>query len=310
MSESESKPPFNILCLDGGGAKGFYSLGFLRELESAVGSNLCGHFQAIYGTSTGAIIATLLASGRTVSEVLELYKQYVPAILGARGARKKSAKLKAAADKLYDGLEWGGFKPYVGVVATNWTHERPLVFKSSVDQAYGMKSTFVPGFGCKVSDAVRASCSATPYFKPVILELQNDGVVEARDGGFCANNPSLLAVSDALGPLRIEADRIRLLSLGVGHYPAPYAGWFKRRMLRYTMASMLEKTLSVSANTTEIQTKQLMGSISHVRVSERFSSPNLTMDFLESNVDRLGLLVQKGRDSYSSRERDVAGLWR
>lgn len=305
MSDALPTSRFNILCLDGGGAKGFYTLGFLRELEAAIGVPLASHFHAIYGTSTGAIIASLIALGKSAVETLKLYEDNVPAILGESTASGKSAKLKEVADKLYQEFQWADFKTRIGIVATNWTRERPLLFKNQIDAAHGMKATFIPGFGCTISEAVRASCSATPFFQPCMLELKNDGKIEARDGGFCANNPSIFALSDALNPLGIAPGQIRLLTLGVGHYPEPKRSWFRRRIQKLAPVHILQKTLNVSANTTEIQVKLLLPQVPHVRVSDRFESPELAMDFLESNLGRLNLLVQKGRDSFSSRETEL-----
>jgi patatin-like phospholipase/acyl hydrolase len=61
-----------ILSLDGGGAKGFYSLGVLKEVEALVGCRLYERFDLIFGTSTGAIIAALIALGHTVDEIHDL----------------------------------------------------------------------------------------------------------------------------------------------------------------------------------------------------------------------------------------------
>ena len=301
---------YRILCLDGGGAKGFYTLGFLRELEASLGVLLSVHFHAIYGTSTGAIIASLLALGKSAVETLALYEKNVPSILGAWGAANKTAKLKLVADQLYKGVQWSDFKTRIGIVATNWTREKPLIFKNQIDAAYGMKATFLPGFGCTVADAVRASCSATPFFEPCILDLKNDGKIEARDGGFCANNPSLFAASDALNPFGIPPKDIRLLSLGVGHYPEPKRSWIGRKIRKLPPVHILQKTLNVSANTTEIQTKLLLPQVPHIRVSDRYESPELAMDFLESDVGRLNLLVQKGRESFAARENEIHNFWR
>ena len=57
-------PPsrYRILSLDGGGAKGFYTLGVLKEIEAMLGQRLCDRFDLIFGTSTGAIIAALLSA--------------------------------------------------------------------------------------------------------------------------------------------------------------------------------------------------------------------------------------------------------
>jgi patatin-like phospholipase/acyl hydrolase len=46
--------PFRILSLDGGGAKGFYTLGVLKEIEALVQRPLHEAFGLIFGTSTGA----------------------------------------------------------------------------------------------------------------------------------------------------------------------------------------------------------------------------------------------------------------
>src|SRR5205085_12684236 len=64
---------FRILTLDGGGAKGVYTLGVLREVEALIGRRMCEEFNLIYGTSTGAIIAALLGLGKSIEEVTKLY---------------------------------------------------------------------------------------------------------------------------------------------------------------------------------------------------------------------------------------------
>lgn len=309
MTETSASAKFNILCLDGGGAKGFYSLGFLREFEAHVGMPLSSYFHAIYGTSTGAIIASLLGLGKSVAEVLQLYEDNVPKILGANCRAAKSAALKVAAEEFYKDVEWSSFKTLIGIVATNWTHERPLVFKSQASAAYSMKPTFLPGFGCSIADAVRASCSATPFFEPCMLTLKNDGSIEARDGGFCANNPSLIALSDALNALHVAPENIRLLTLGVGHYPEPRRNWFMRRVQKIAPVHILQRTLNVSSNTIELQTKLLVPQVKHIRVSDRFESPELALDFLESDLRKLNLLVQKGRECFSKKEPEIKTLF-
>jgi patatin-like phospholipase/acyl hydrolase len=64
MAEFSKDKPYKILSLDGGGAKGFYTLGVLREIEGMTKAPLCETFDLIFGTSTGAIIAALLALGK------------------------------------------------------------------------------------------------------------------------------------------------------------------------------------------------------------------------------------------------------
>lgn len=57
----EKGPGCSILALDGGGSKGIYTLGVLKEVEAIAPAPLHKCFDLIYGTSTGSIIGTLLA---------------------------------------------------------------------------------------------------------------------------------------------------------------------------------------------------------------------------------------------------------
>ena len=62
MDEQQSDGLFRIFSLDGGGAKGFYTLGVLKEIEAMVGCALHQRFDLILGTSTGcnALLSHLL----------------------------------------------------------------------------------------------------------------------------------------------------------------------------------------------------------------------------------------------------------
>src|SRR5580704_1151714 len=70
-----------ILSLDGGGAKGFYTLGALKEIEGLSGRKLCETFDLVFGTSTGAIIAALVGLGYSVDDILELYRKHVVKVM-------------------------------------------------------------------------------------------------------------------------------------------------------------------------------------------------------------------------------------
>src|SRR5450432_517190 len=62
-----------ILCLDGGGIRGILTLQLLKALEAQAGAPCHQIFDMVAGTSTGAIIAGLIASGRSAVEIDELY---------------------------------------------------------------------------------------------------------------------------------------------------------------------------------------------------------------------------------------------
>ena len=46
---SEPNQKCRVLSLDGGGAKGFYTLGVLKEIEAMVKGPLCESFDLIFG---------------------------------------------------------------------------------------------------------------------------------------------------------------------------------------------------------------------------------------------------------------------
>ncbi|BDB29039.1 hypothetical protein CTP10_R64520 (plasmid) [Cupriavidus sp. P-10] len=73
MQEEPAKT-CRILALDGGGAKGFYTLGVLKQLEALLGGEpLATKFDLIFGTSTGAI-ASLLALGNSAKDIHALQR--------------------------------------------------------------------------------------------------------------------------------------------------------------------------------------------------------------------------------------------
>ena len=84
---------YRVLSLDGGGAKGFYTLGVLKEIEGMLGCPLYKRFDLIFGTSTGAIIASMLALGRSVEEIHTTYQTHVAEIMRKTSPSDKSAAL-------------------------------------------------------------------------------------------------------------------------------------------------------------------------------------------------------------------------
>src|SRR5436309_9431413 len=112
QSSAESKHDglCRILALDGGGAKGFYTLGVLKEVEGMLKCPLYKRFDLVFGTSTGAIIAALVALGYEVEQIHELYKEHVPRIMRARGRRRKSAALAMLAMEVFKDKKFDAFK--------------------------------------------------------------------------------------------------------------------------------------------------------------------------------------------------------
>ena len=151
-----------VLSLDGGGAKGFYTLGVLKEIEAMVGRPLCEEFALVYGTSTGAIIAALIALGKSVEEIHDTYKAKVVRVVSRKTCAGKSEALEELSNEVFGDLKFDAFKTGVGIVATRWVLETPMIFKPALSQAHGRRATFVPGFGCTIGDAVSPPARPIP----------------------------------------------------------------------------------------------------------------------------------------------------
>jgi patatin-like phospholipase/acyl hydrolase len=295
MSQAIGTPelePLRVLTLDGGGAKGFYTLGVLKEIEAMVGGPLCQKFGLVFGTSTGAIIASLIALGRSVDSILGMYREHVPTVMSKRTAHA-----------IFGDATFSDVKTGIGIVTARWLTERPMIFKGNVAQAHGRASTFVPGFGVSIADAVRASCSAYPFFERTVVKTSMGEEIELIDGGYCANNPTLYAIADAVQALNRDRKDIRLVSVGVGVYPDPKPRilvWLAKRFL--VSVQLLQKTLEINTQSMDQLRQVLFHDVPTVRVSDSYTTPEMATDLLEHDLKKLDILFQRGRESFASRE--------
>ncbi len=297
-----------ILCLDGGGSKGFYTLGVLSELEKALGKNLYEHFDLIFGTSTGSIIASMLALGFKVDEIKAKYLALVPKIMGAFGKKNKSKTLTKLGKEIFGEQKFGSFKTGIGIVAMNYDTQKPLIFKNSVDRAHGVKGSFEPGFGVTILDAIEASCAACPIFCKKILKTANKGLITAIDGGFIANNPTLFAIIDATKALDYSIENLRILSIGVGSYIEKPISRKLTFLNKFEMAQIASKVLVASSNTTEVITKLLFPQLLIERVNDSFPEPKYGTNMLEKDQGKLDKLFQLGIGSYAHHEKQIISV--
>ena len=301
--KTTNQEPLRVLTLDGGGAKGFYTLGVLKEIEAMVARPLCQKFDLVFGTSTGAIIASLIALGHNVDSILGMYREHVPTVMSKKKAPARSLALATLARDIYGDATFSDVKTGVGLVTARWLTERPMIFKGSVAQAHGRASTFVPGFGVSIADAVRASCSAYPFFERTVVKTSMGEDIELVDGGYCANNPTLYAIADAVHALKRDRKDIRLVSIGVGVYPDPKPRllmWLAKKFL--ISVQLLQKTLEINTQSMDQLRQVLFHDVPTVRISDSYTTPEMATDLLENDLKKLDILFQRGRESFASRE--------
>lgn len=193
----------NILSLDGGGIRGVMLLQQLIVLENELNCNICEYFDIITGTSTGSIIAVLLALGYKATDILELYLNHANKIFKKQFLRFGIFRPKYN-DKYFNKI----LKDYVGnkttndlvthiiVPAYNITTKKKRIFKSIKDN------------NVKLFDIIRSSSSAQSFFKPHKINGEN-----YIDGGMVINNPALVSYIDAINMGYIN---ISILSFSTG----------------------------------------------------------------------------------------------
>lgn len=100
----DDRSPKKLLSIDGGGIRGLIAIEFLMKVESQLRTRLGGdlvlgdYFDYVGGTSTGAIIASLIALGHPMEEIRDFYLQgaammFEPANVFQRLARKSSGPM-------------------------------------------------------------------------------------------------------------------------------------------------------------------------------------------------------------------------
>lgn len=218
-----------ILCLDGGGIRGIMTLQLLKELEAIAGIPCYALFDMVAGTSTGGIIAGLIAAGKRAVEIEELYEQLVKQVFTKRGVLANKFINPPEYTKKYYRSK---LKEHLGnqTIAQVCGERKIDLMITAKDVAAG-EETFFTYFhegGTRANTygdvllraAMEATMSAPTYFTP--LERLVDGGVTSY------NNPSLAAIIEAVqygtvytanNARKYTLDKLSVLSFGTGCRP-------------------------------------------------------------------------------------------
>ena len=241
--------PKRILSLDGGGLRGLLTLAYLEQLEAMLRERCGGnaafrlnwYFDLIGGTSTGAIIAALLATGHTTAQIRALYRELGRAVfrklpwrMGLWSPKFETGPLKSALAKQLGDTTLGSPKISTGLVLISkrfdtgslWPiHNNP---RGRYFNAPDDDPTAKPNKELLLRDVVRASCAAPHYFEPEAIEVGHRVTGAFIDGGVSPyNNPALLLLMFAnlsgyglRWPL--QEDHLLLVSIGTGYTTGRY----------------------------------------------------------------------------------------
>jgi hypothetical protein len=232
--------PKRLLALDGGGLRGLISIGILERLEDLLrrrhrqpGLVLSDYFDLIGGTSTGAIIATLLSLGWSVADIKRSYldfarqaftpkKSFLGPLTRILGARFDAAALEGVLRQGLGDLTLGSAELLVGL----------MIITKRVDTGSVWVLNNVPDHpfyeynrDMLLWEILRSSTAAPTFFSPSFVA--DVGLGEEAvfiDGGVSMhNNPGLqlLMVANLEGfalnwPL--GEDNLLLCSIGTGAF--------------------------------------------------------------------------------------------
>lgn len=251
--------PKRILALDGGGVRGALTIGFLERIESMLRSRyqnenfvLSDYFDLIGGTSTGAIIATMLAKGSTVSTIKSLYLKLGKVIFSKKLNALSVGILKYIFSAEYDVtiLEKSLVEELKSTKLGSTSLRTGLViFASRADtfSIYGFQNHprnayYEKNKNILLSDLLRASSAAPTYFKSKELEFGNGKNGIFIDGGVSGvNNPSLklllMATIKGYGyQWKTGKDNLLIISVGTGHHLSRTVKKQKAKLLTRSMA--------------------------------------------------------------------------
>ena len=230
-----------MLALDGGGIMGVITLQFLKRMEdqlrplSGRGENfrLCDFFDYIGGTSTGAIIASGLAIGKSVDELIRFYNEsgrimFTKASRYRRlwyayhsGPLEKKLKEVIGTKSVLEMQQQRELKSLLLVVLRNATTDSPWPVTTNPKAKYNDPASPDCNMKLPLWQLVRASTAAPTFFKPETIKI---GTQEFQfvDGAVTPyNNPAFLLFKLATLPQynlvwpRGE-DRMMLVSVGTG----------------------------------------------------------------------------------------------
>jgi uncharacterized protein len=217
VSRQLVSPPYQILCLSGGGYRGLYTAALLEKLEAQAGKPLCQVFDLIAGTSIGGILALGLGAGISSTNLAAAFEKNADKIfpkhhtlfgrkvfprlsLGLFSARYPATGLKETLEEILGDKAQTQLKDLstdILVCGVELTSGTARLFRSADD-----------GCTTPLIDIGLATSAAPTYFPEHLID--NAILV---DGGLVANAPDMLAILQALRQSELLSE-LRLLSIG------------------------------------------------------------------------------------------------
>jgi uncharacterized protein len=223
---SGTLPPkrFQVLALDGGGAKALFSAHVLARLEADLGCVIADSFDLITGTSAGGIIALALGAGLRPAEIVAHYERLIAAVF-PRSRRRwwripgrlthpgyDASILRSALENVFGGRLLGDSAKRLVIPSWDVHNNGVHIFKTPHHDRL-RRDWKIP-----MTDVAMATSAAPAYFAATRIDGHR-----LVDGGVWANNPSVVGITEAVSVLSIPLPAIGVLNIGtteqVSHLP-------------------------------------------------------------------------------------------
>ncbi|KAK4097167.1 hypothetical protein N658DRAFT_527257 [Parathielavia hyrcaniae] len=284
-----------ILCIDGGGIKGYTALLILRRILRTISANAganalprpCEIFDLIAGTSTGGLIAVML--GRlhmTVDECIEAYEQLGKNVFGRPVGGQLGRVVRGIAGSpfydvsdLQEAIRFVLRERGIGPDESFLEKEKPKckvilcvtrveTGKADLLRNYESAHPTAENYACRIWEAASATAAAPIYFKSVRFASSGE---RWCDGALRRNNP----INEALAELAREPEWQNrtigcILSLGTG--------LARSRSISSNLASFLKgalKMLTDAEDTAKVFSASALGrELARTRRYFRFNVPH------------------------------------
>jgi uncharacterized protein len=287
--------PYRILTIDGGGVRGIIPVMWLERLEKYLAGPVHAHCDLIAGTSVGAILGCGFAMGMSASEARQMW------INGAQVAFSKPKKLKEHGRRLANKAGLMAKYQSAGLEALLRSIFRDCRMGDltlvTLALSYDIQSMQVQVFSSAkeehkrlpVWEVCRASTAAPLFWDPHLMVLDGTGVKHPMaDGGMTANNPVVVAISEAVGERGVgkaaTMDAVVVASFGTG---APPEGQTAVPKTIFGHGSMILRALMAGATGTDhVTARTLLPARNYWRFQTSISGRLAPLDDVE-NIDEL-----------------------
>ena len=287
----QSDDTFNILALDGGGIRGIYAAHVLSRLEDTLRVPVRECFNLIAGTSTGSILAGAASMNIPMETLVGLFESQADRIFCRRRfsffplirSRYSTHPLDHVIGEYVPEVTMGEVPTPLMITSSDISTGGVHVFKSRYLEDLG--EPYLRDGSVRLRDAILASCAAPTYFDP-----RQVGEYLLADGGLWANNPTIIAIAEAMSKFRQPLGKIRVLSVGTGRVASFYTrsgawglltGWGGPKLVTFVLGLQSQSSTNMA--------KLLLGD-RHVRLDPEIKSWKLddikNMESLKALADR------------------------